>query len=69
MQSSMTLLIKLFGNNSNMEGMENMKELIDMITAYNTKNYQRQYIMYTTRMKAMDEVSENRFLKLKMAKM
>jgi len=32
----MALLIKLFGNNSNMEGMENMEELIDMITAYKT---------------------------------
>lgn len=65
MQTSMAPLTKLFGNNSNMMAMETMKDLADMMTAYNTKNNQMQYMMYTTGMKAMDEVSENMYAKVK----
>jgi polyhydroxyalkanoate synthase subunit PhaE len=65
MQTSMAPLTKLFGNNSNMMAMETMKDLTEMMAAYNTKNNQMQYMMYTTGMKAMDEVSENMYAKVK----
>jgi uncharacterized membrane-anchored protein YhcB (DUF1043 family) len=65
MQTSIDPLSKLFGSNPSMANMETMKELVDMMTAYNTKNNQMQYIMYTTGMKAMDEVSENMYAKIK----
>lgn len=65
MQTSMAPLTKLFGNNPSMANMETMKELVDMMTAYNNKNNQMQYVMYTTGMKAMDELAENMYAKIK----
>ena len=65
MQTAMAPLTKLFGNNANMVNMETAKELVDMMNAYNTKNNQMQYMMYTTGMKAMDEVAENMYAKIK----
>jgi hypothetical protein len=65
MQTSMAPLTKLFGSNSSMASMETMKELVDMMTEYNTKNNQMQYMMYTTGMKAMDDMSENMYAKVR----
>ncbi len=65
MQTSMAPLTKLFGSNPSMANMETMKELVEMMTAYNTKNNQMQYMMYTTGMKAMDEVAENMYAKIR----
>jgi hypothetical protein len=65
MQTSMAPLTKLFGSNSTMASMETMKELVDMMTEYNTKNNQMQYMMYTTGMKAMDDMAENLYAKVR----
>ena len=65
MQTSMAPLTKLFGNNATAVNMESIKEMMDMMAAYNTKNNQMQYMMYTTGMKAMDEVAENMYAKVK----
>jgi hypothetical protein len=65
MQTSMAPLTKLFGTNSNMASMETMKELVEMMTEYNTKNNQMQYMMYTTGMKAMDDMAENMYAKVR----
>lgn len=65
MQTSMAPLTKLFGNNPSMHNLELTKELMEMISAYQTKNNQMQYMMYTTGMKAMDEMAENLYAKVK----
>ncbi len=65
MQTAMAPMTKLFGNNATTTSMETMKELVDMMTEYNTKNNQMQYMMYTTGIKAMDEVAENMYAKVK----
>lgn len=65
MQTSMAPLTKLFGNNPSMHNLELTKELMEMISEYQTKNNQMQYMMYTTGMKAMDEMAENLYAKVK----
>jgi glutamine synthetase adenylyltransferase len=45
--------------------MELTKELMEMMSAYQTKNNQMQYMMYTTGMKAMDEMAENLYAKIR----
>jgi hypothetical protein len=65
MQTSMAPLTKLFGSNPTMHNMELTKELMEMMSAYQTKNNQMQYMMYTTGMKAMDEMAENLYAKIR----
>ncbi len=50
---------KLMGTNKNNESINTMKEISNMMMAYNVKNTQMQYMTYQTGLKAMDEVSEN----------
>jgi BMFP domain-containing protein YqiC len=42
-----------------------MKELTNHMNVYNLKNTQMQYMMYATGMKAMDEVSENLYTRMR----
>lgn len=58
-------LTKLMPVNDQTKMMESMKEISNMLTSYNMKNSQLQYMMYTTGLKAMDELSETLYSKMR----
>ncbi|MFY8020642.1 MAG: poly(R)-hydroxyalkanoic acid synthase subunit PhaE [Bacteroidia bacterium] len=65
MNNAVAPLAKLMPNGNQKQQMENMKELSNHMNVYNLKNTQMQYMMYTTGMKAMDEVAENLYSRMR----
>lgn len=65
MNSVVSPFAKLMPKNSNTELMDAMKEISDLMNAYNMKNSQLQYMMYTTGLKAMDTLSETLYSKMR----
>lgn len=65
MNNAFAPLTKLMPVNDQTKMMESMKEISNMLTSYNMKNSQLQYMMYTTGLKAMDELSETLYSKMR----
>ncbi|OYU95174.1 MAG: hypothetical protein CFE21_12780 [Bacteroidetes bacterium B1(2017)] len=65
MNSAFAPLTKLMPVNSQTKNMEAMKEISNMLSVYNVKNSQLQYMMYTTGLKAMDILSESLYTKVR----
>lgn len=65
LNSAFAPLAKLMPANATTQNMETMKELSNMMTVYNMKNSQLQYMMYTAGMKSMDILSENLYSKMR----
>ena len=65
MNNSFAPLAKLMPKNNNTAQMDAMKEISNLMAAYNMKNSQLQYMMYTTGLKAMDTLSENLYSKMR----
>jgi|688.fasta_scaffold153535_2 hypothetical protein len=64
MNESSAPLMKMMTPGSSKASLEMMNELSNEFAHYQMKNAQMQYMMYTTGMKAMDEVAENIYSKL-----
>jgi uncharacterized membrane-anchored protein YhcB (DUF1043 family) len=64
MNESAAPLMKMMTPGSSKASLEMMNELSNEFAHYQMKNAQMQYMMYTTGMKAMDEVAENIYSKL-----
>lgn len=65
MNNAVAPLAKLMPNGNQKQQMEMMKEIANHMNVYNVKNTQMQYMMYATGMKAMDEVSENLYTRMR----
>ena len=65
MNNAVAPLAKLMPNGNQKQQMEMMKELTNHMNVYNLKNTQMQYMIYATGMKAMDEVSENLYIRMR----
>ncbi|MCF8425365.1 MAG: hypothetical protein K9I36_01435 [Bacteroidia bacterium] len=65
MNNAFAPLTKLMPVNGTTQNMDAMKEMSNMLTAYNMKNSQMQYMMYTTGLKAMENFSENLYSKMR----
>lgn len=65
MNNAFAPLTRLMPSNSTTQNMEVMKELSNMMAVYNMKNSQLQYMMYTTGLKAMEQLSENLYTKMR----
>ncbi len=64
MNESSAPIMKMMTPGSSKASLEMMNELSNEFAQYQMKNAQMQYMMYTTGMKAMDEVAENIYSKL-----
>jgi hypothetical protein len=53
------------GNNTMKVNMEEAREIADMMIAFNVKNAQMQFMTYNTGLKAMEEVAENIYGKIR----
>ncbi len=58
-------LAKLMPNNSNKQQMDAVKEISNLMSIYNLKNSQLQYMMYTNGLKAMETFSESLYTKMR----
>ncbi|MDP3928599.1 MAG: poly(R)-hydroxyalkanoic acid synthase subunit PhaE [Bacteroidota bacterium] len=65
MNNAFAPLTKLMPVNDQSKMMDSMKEISNMLTTYNMKNSQLQYMMYATGLKAMDELSETLYSKMR----
>lgn len=63
--SAVAPLTKLMPANGNTEQMEMMRDIANQLAVYNMKNAQLQYMMYSTGMKAMENVAENLYGKVR----
>lgn len=65
MNNAFAPLTKLMPVNDQTKMMESAKEINNMLSVYNMKNSQLQYMMYTTGLKAMEELSEKLYDKMR----
>jgi tRNA A37 threonylcarbamoyladenosine modification protein TsaB len=65
LENAVAPMAKLMTPNNQSEAMSAWKTIGEMMTEYNTKNAEMQYMMYVTGIKAMDKLAENSITKIK----
>lgn len=65
MNDTFAPLTRIMPVNAQTQNMEVMRELSNLMNVYNIKNNQLQYMMYTTGVKAMENMAENLFTKMR----